>query len=42
MNLLAMETSLPSYLPSGVLEQLAPALVKTDGRLVYQPGINLR
>ena len=42
MNLLAMETALSSYLPAGVLEQLAPALVKTDGRLVYQPGINLR
>jgi protease-4 len=42
MNLLAMETALPSYLPAGVLEYLAPALVKTDGRFVYQPGINLR
>lgn len=42
LKLLAMETSLSRILPESVLEQMAPALVTTDGRLVYQPAINLR
>jgi protease-4 len=37
LDLLGAQASLPSFLPQGVMDQIAPLLVKTDGRLIYEP-----
>ena len=39
-DLLGTETRLPEILPRGVMDQLAPLLVQTDGRLVYDGRIS--
>lgn len=41
MKMLATEAALPAILPRGVIDYFAPALVKTDGRLVYQSPLQL-